>query len=319
MMPREFVTISRMLLKVLLVFYLPVLGLLTVLHFPYATDPSPKSEPRPVAAEAQRFYERAYQQSAVAAGDLGSSYLETEKKSSEDAGIRFRVQKFVLDYQLNDKKILEVGSGIGALQDLVADYTGLDISHNVVSYYHKPFFVASATAMPFPDNTFDAIWTIWVLEHVPEPQRMLEEMRRVLKPGGVLYLLPAWNVPPWAADGYQVRPYRDFGMYGKVAKASIPIREYAYFFYIFPIRFLRLTQYQALGGGTRLRFHVLSPNYGDYRGPDSDAAISLDSYEAFLWFRSRGDSCLTCDSAIQQGLRFPMQLLIRIGKKESAP
>ncbi len=319
MMRQELSTISRMLAKVLLVFYLPVVAILTVLYFPYATDPSVGDKPRPVALEAQRFYEEAYQPQATAAGVQNNSYVETAQISNEGAGIRRMVQRFIQDHGLRDKKILEVGSGVGALQDLVPDYTGLDISHNVAGYYHKPFFVASATAMPFPDNTFDAIWTIWVLEHVPEPQRMLEETRRVLKPAGLLFLLPAWNVPPWASNGYEVRPYRDFAFYGKVTKASIPIRKCVYPVYVFPIRFVRLAQYQVLGDWTRLRFHILSPNYGDYQGPDSDAAVSLDSYEAFLWFRSRGDDCLNCDSAVRQGFRFPVQLLIRIGNKVNAP
>ncbi len=49
-------------------------------------------------------------------------------------------------------------------------------------------------------------------------------MRRVLKPGGMLFLLVAWNCPTWLADGFDVRPYEDFTLLGKLVKASIGFR-----------------------------------------------------------------------------------------------
>ena len=47
---------------------------------------------------------------------------------------------------------------------------------------------ASALALPFPDETFDLIVTQETLEHVPDPFKAMEEMARVLKPGGTLYV-----------------------------------------------------------------------------------------------------------------------------------
>lgn len=67
---------------------------------------------------------------------------------------------------------------------MVEDYTGIDISDSVRPYIRKAFFRYSAARLPFNDNEFDAIWTIHVLEHIPGPEAVLTEMRRVIKPGG---------------------------------------------------------------------------------------------------------------------------------------
>ncbi|NCW58103.1 MAG: class I SAM-dependent methyltransferase, partial [Gammaproteobacteria bacterium] len=50
-----------------------------------------------------------------------------------------------------------------------------------------------ATTLPFPDDTFDAIVTSEVLEHIQDDVRAIGEFARVLKPGGVL----AATVPSW--------------------------------------------------------------------------------------------------------------------------
>jgi SAM-dependent methyltransferase len=150
--------------------------------------------------------------------------------------------------------------------------------------------------MPFADSSFDGIWSIWVLEHIPEPERALREMRRVLKPGGVLLLAVAWNCAPWGADGFDARPYSDFNWRGKLVKASIPMRTSPYFVmsYGLPTRGIRWLHYQLSGQSTRLRFRRLEPNYDIYWQSDSDAAVSLGRYETYLWFRARGDECLNC-------------------------
>ena len=79
------------------------------------------------------------------------------------------------------------------------NYTGLDISPSVARFYHKKFVLGSATAMPFPDNSFDGIWSIWVFEHVPNPEqafRRLDGLRETreccfcFRPGIVLLGLP---------------------------------------------------------------------------------------------------------------------------------
>src|SRR5205814_8558464 len=62
-------------------------------------------------------------------------------------------------------------------------------------------------------------------EHVPEPERTLEEVMRILKPGGLCVLAPAWNVRTWASKGLPVRPYQALSYLQKAEKASILLRD----------------------------------------------------------------------------------------------
>ena len=47
-------------------------------------------------------------------------------------------------------------------------------------------------ALPFPDDSFDSVLSCGVLEHVRDPDGSLEELRRVLRPGGTFYV---YNLP----------------------------------------------------------------------------------------------------------------------------
>ena len=239
-------------------------------------------------------------------------------KSSANARFIFRIEErvgnFVKRYDLRDKAILEIGSGNGYLQDMVKNYTGLDIASTLARHYHKKFVVGSATALPFPDNSFDAIWSIWVFEHVPNPEQAFAEARRVIKDGGVMFLLPAWNVPPWARTGYNIRPYEDLKWWEKVVKATIPLRASITFQAVstIPVRAVRAAV--AGFGPTRLRYRRLEPNYERYWQADSDAVNSIDSHEAVLWFTTRGDECLSCRDSIILPLDGDA-LIVRVNKR----
>ena len=54
--------------------------------------------------------------------------------------------------------------------------------------YSQLDFICDLEKLPFPDNKFDAVICTQVLEHVKEPQLVLDEAFRALKPGGVIYL-----------------------------------------------------------------------------------------------------------------------------------
>jgi SAM-dependent methyltransferase len=283
-----------------------------IIHFyPSRTDPPEAIHFQPTP-EQQVFYDEAFD-------SRQARYDSIVRSVAERMHIREQFEKFVAAGKLSGARVLEVGSGAGALQDVVADYTGLDISATARSRYHKPFVQADARAIPFADGEFDMVWTVWVLEHVPNPEQALREMRRVLKPGGVLILDPAWLCSDLAANGYPVRPYSDFGLGGKLIKATVPIQTSMSFqaMYMLPIRVSRLLSWKLLGGPTAFHYRPLEANYKDYWMGDSDAVNSFDLFEAYLWFESRGDRCINCPSLWKMMRLSDMALAIRVKLPEA--
>jgi SAM-dependent methyltransferase len=313
----DLIAVARTMLRVLLG-YLAVVVVTAVIDFPYRTDPATeRAIPQPTDQTA--FYSRIY--AAPASGGSGSAgpapdtaddvYVTRAREAIESAHVVETMRAFVHDYQLENSRVLDVGAGTGYLQDIVENYVGLDISPTAARYFHKPFIQASATEMPIPDSVFDVAWSIWVLEHVPGPEQALAEMRRVVKDGGLLFLVPAWDCSRYLAQGYPVRPYSDFDLRGKLTKASMIFRLNAPMF-----RFVQVTQRAILGvrqwsGPTTLHYVPLEANYEKYWMPDSDAVNGLDRFETSLWFTSRGDVCLNCDGRF---LADAGPLIIRIRK-----
>jgi 2-polyprenyl-3-methyl-5-hydroxy-6-metoxy-1,4-benzoquinol methylase len=106
------------------------------------------------------------------------------------------LRSFVDRFHLSNKKYLEIGSSGGFFQDMVQDYYGTDIAECLAEHYHKPYRIVNRTHYPFEDEMFDAIWTINVFEHILQLSEVMFELRRLLKPGRVLFFSPAWQCRP---------------------------------------------------------------------------------------------------------------------------
>ncbi len=68
----------------------------------------------------------------------------------------------------------------------------IDPDHAPLTAENRPIFkVASATRMPFEDNSFDASFWMLVLHWTPDPRKAIHETARVLRPGGLLFGMQA--------------------------------------------------------------------------------------------------------------------------------
>jgi ubiquinone/menaquinone biosynthesis C-methylase UbiE len=95
--------------------------------------------------------------------------------------------------------ILDVGSGTGALAATIAvrdqhhTVVGIDPSAAYVAYAvaatsnsRVRFAVGDARRLQFEDASFDAAVSLLVLNFIPEPDLALAELRRVVRPGGII-------------------------------------------------------------------------------------------------------------------------------------
>lgn len=98
---------------------------------------------------------------------------------------------------LNGKTVLDVGCGKGRFSkvmiDLGANVNGIEPSEKLLHEARKiqggSFLLGSSTRIPFPNETFDCILCIEVLQHIPDLKRAIHEMMRVLKPEGKIIII----------------------------------------------------------------------------------------------------------------------------------
>ncbi len=97
-------------------------------------------------------------------------------------------------------RVLDVGCGAGSVAKAVKharpdlDVFGCDVSRGALAAAAANsegvhFELGTAERLPFPDSHFDAVWVFDVLEHVDDPERMLAEVARVLRPGGRFHIV----------------------------------------------------------------------------------------------------------------------------------
>ncbi len=107
------------------------------------------------------------------------------------------------------RRVLEVGCG--AAIDLArfarggAVAAGVDLAPSAIELARANFAqqglqadlrVGSGEALPFPDDTFDLVYAHGVVQYTADPQRLVEECRRVLKPGGAA-IFQVYNRISW--------------------------------------------------------------------------------------------------------------------------
>ncbi len=95
---------------------------------------------------------------------------------------------------ISPSRVLEVGPGKGELaermaQELGADVVAVDQSERMVELTRSrgiAAIVGDVQALPFDDGSFDAAVAAWMLYHVPDVDRAIAELHRVVRPGGRL-------------------------------------------------------------------------------------------------------------------------------------
>jgi SAM-dependent methyltransferase len=117
----------------------------------------------------------------------------------------------IIDFAaLRRKDVLEIGVGCGSNAQLLSEnsgsFTGIDLTEYAVNATKTRFrcfglsgniLRMDAEKMEFKDNSFDFIWSWGVIHHSSNTRKILEEIHRVLRPGGrvavMVYHRSIWN------------------------------------------------------------------------------------------------------------------------------
>lgn len=131
----------------------------------------------------------------------GSRYLDGSAEFAAHAQARYTLEPYIPGFagfaQSRGLRVLEIGVGMGADYEqwlrAGAFASGVDLStaslHQAqrrceLAGLQHDLRVADAENLPFPDGTFDVVYSYGVMHHSPDTARCLREAWRVLKPSG---------------------------------------------------------------------------------------------------------------------------------------
>lgn len=147
---------------------------------------------------------------------LHPQWLMARQMRSRIPWVAARARGLVLDIGCADRSLAE------ALPRATA-YVGLDYPATAKGLYRtSPDVFGDAAALPIRNSTIDCVLLLDVLEHLPEPERSLEEITRVLKPGGRVLILMPFAYPVHDAP-FDFQRYTRFGLQRRLHRAGLRV------------------------------------------------------------------------------------------------
>ena len=115
-----------------------------------------------------------------------------------------------------ETRLLDIGCSTGILTRHYAEFfgnvVGIDIDDGAVEWARKnraaenlAYRIGDSMDVPFPSGDFDLVTCTHIYEHVPDAQRMLDEIFRVLRPGGFCFFAAENRLRVW--DGHYNLPF----------------------------------------------------------------------------------------------------------------
>jgi SAM-dependent methyltransferase len=116
--------------------------------------------------------------------------------------------------EVKGASVLDIGSGVGGYSVQMTAQGARVTSLDLIRPSHRPggghsLLTANAMAIPLRDESMDFILCASLIEHVPDPARLLAEIERTLIKGGYLYL----SFPPFYSPrgGHEFAPFHYLG------------------------------------------------------------------------------------------------------------
>lgn len=169
------------------------------------------------------------------------------------------------------QRVLDAGAGRAPYRKLFrhASYETADFLALSGMKYRQPDYVCDLAAIPVEDGRFDHVLLTQVLEHLPEPGRVLAELHRVLAPGGRLWL----TAPLFYAEHqapYDFYRYTRYGMRHVLETAGFQVESIEWM-----EGYLGTLSYQL-----RVMSKVLPARRRDYGGGPRGTALALGARAA---------------------------------------
>lgn len=221
------------------------------------------------------------------------SYFDEKSGIKDDI---YPVKEIIERELTHEPLVLDIGCGKGGANNILKlkGYIGLDLSLNALQKHPIGSWriQVDMETIPLQNNSVDMVISITALEHAPNPEKVLVEIDRVLKIGGICYLAPAWFCRPWASKGLTAKGYSKLELGEKIEKFLIPLRDHIVWqgLTIMPKRIIREAVFTLKRSPMDFMYQSLKPNLEEYLYTDSDAFSSMDPHSAILYFLSRGYS-----------------------------
>lgn len=174
--------------------------------------------------------------------------LKTAERVSKEVSDNFVYQRSILAYveaaKLVEGRVLEIGTGTGYGVDIIAP----NVEHFVTLDKYRSeelgalpanveFLEAKVPPLPFADDSFDCVVSFQVIEHIKRDRAFVEEVRRVLKPGG-RFIVSTPNRPmsltrnPWHVREYNAKQFGELlASFSKVEARGVAGNEMVWAYY----------------------------------------------------------------------------------------
>jgi SAM-dependent methyltransferase len=124
------------------------------------------------------------------------SLVTGERVVTAEGGFNPTYQRHVATYRLcapllPKGRVLDLGCGVGHSFHALAprESVGVDRSAQALAGQQRETYVADMRAVPLPDSSFASVLCVQSIEHVPDAERVLAEIVRVLRPGGTAVIV----------------------------------------------------------------------------------------------------------------------------------
>jgi SAM-dependent methyltransferase len=135
-------------------------------------------------------------------GEVYATGADERSAFEAQARARYEMEPYIFPFarfaEAAGRDVLEIGVGLGAdhlewARARPRTLTGIDLTQRAVEHtrrrlglygFESRLEAADAERLPFPDASFDLVYSWGVLHHSPDTPRAVSEVRRVLRPGG---------------------------------------------------------------------------------------------------------------------------------------